>query len=233
MIANITALLAAEGKRIGVIDTNIQSPGLHIHFKVNDDDIKYSLNDYLSGKCDIHQAVHDVTPLLNGGKGAKVLFIPASSRPYEIVRTLNYGYDVELLNTGFQQISEAFGLDVLLIDPQSGLNEEALALLAISQVLVVLMRPDQQDYQGTSIMTDVARKFGISRTMVIVNEVPTAYDLADLKKQVTKIYNCEVAALLPHSEDLITMAGQGIFVQQYPDHPLTAIYKQISVRLTE
>ena len=63
--ANLAILLALEGKRVGVIDTDIQSPGIHILFGLDEDAIGHSLNDYLWGKCDISAAAHDVTPLLD------------------------------------------------------------------------------------------------------------------------------------------------------------------------
>ena len=37
MTANLAALLAAEGGRVGVIDTDIQSPGIHVLFGLNGD----------------------------------------------------------------------------------------------------------------------------------------------------------------------------------------------------
>ena len=49
--------MAAEGKRVGVIDTNIQSPGIKVLFGLYADKMKYSLNDYLWGRCDILDAV--------------------------------------------------------------------------------------------------------------------------------------------------------------------------------
>ena len=58
--ANVTALLAAQGLRVGVIDTDIQSPGIHVLFNLEEDDMQHSLNDYLWGKCNIEDAAHDV-----------------------------------------------------------------------------------------------------------------------------------------------------------------------------
>jgi MinD-like ATPase involved in chromosome partitioning or flagellar assembly len=45
--ANLAALLAAEGRRVGVIDTDIQSPGIHVLFDIVGDDVHASLNDFL------------------------------------------------------------------------------------------------------------------------------------------------------------------------------------------
>jgi septum site-determining protein MinD len=53
--ANVATLLAAEGQRVGVVDTDIQSPGIHTLFGLNQDAMRYSLNQYLWGTCDITQ----------------------------------------------------------------------------------------------------------------------------------------------------------------------------------
>src|SRR5258706_8620439 len=86
--ANVATILAAEGRRVGVIDTDIQSPGIHILFGMKEEEMKYSLNDYLWGKCEIKQAAIDVTSHLSGmGKG-QVFLIPSSIRVGEIARVL-------------------------------------------------------------------------------------------------------------------------------------------------
>ena len=172
--ANLSAIIAAKGLRVGVIDTDINSPGIHVLFGLHEDDIKYSLNDYLWGKCEIDKAAHDVTAMLNsdlqGGAGAippggKVFLIPSSIKVGEIARILREGYDVGLLNDGFQNLVRDLKLDVLLIDTHPGLNEETLLSVAISDALAIIMRPDQQDYQGTGVTVEVARKLDVPRML--------------------------------------------------------------------
>jgi MinD-like ATPase involved in chromosome partitioning or flagellar assembly len=51
--ANLCALLAAMGKRVAVIDTDIQSPGVHVLFGLDESEMKNTLNDYLWGNCRI------------------------------------------------------------------------------------------------------------------------------------------------------------------------------------
>jgi MinD-like ATPase involved in chromosome partitioning or flagellar assembly len=49
--ANLAALMAMQGHRVGVVDTDILSPGIHVLFKLNLEEMsQYSLNDYLWGK---------------------------------------------------------------------------------------------------------------------------------------------------------------------------------------
>ena len=53
--ASVAALLAAEGQRVGVVDTDIQSPGIHTLFGLHQEAMRYSLNQYLWVTCGITQ----------------------------------------------------------------------------------------------------------------------------------------------------------------------------------
>jgi septum site-determining protein MinD len=229
--ANVATLFAMDGLRVGVVDTDIQSPGIHVLFNLNEEDMKHSLNDYLWGKCGIQQCAHDVTPGLGVVGEGKVFLIPSSIKVGEIARVLREGYDVGLLNDGFQNLLDGLKLDVLMIDTHPGLNEETLLSLAVSDALVIVMRPDQQDYQGTGVTVEVARKLEVPRILLVVNKCPQSFPAADVRARVERTYNCEVAAVLPHSDELMTLASAGVFVTQYPDHPVTALYRQVATSL--
>src|SRR5215510_16016104 len=95
--ANVAALLALDGRRVGVIDTDIQSPGIHILFGLAGNTIGHSLNDYLWGRCDIGQTAHDVTANLGSGVKGQLFLIPSSIQADEIVNVLREGYDVSKL----------------------------------------------------------------------------------------------------------------------------------------
>src|SRR6187551_2554743 len=133
--ANVATILAAEGKRVGIVDTDIQSPGIHVLFGLDEARMTYSLNDYLWGKCEIAQTAHDVTPTVSGPMPGQVFLIPSSIRAGEIARILREGYDVGLLNDGFRDVIDRLKLDYLLIDTHPGLNEETLLSIAISNAL--------------------------------------------------------------------------------------------------
>jgi len=229
--ANIAAVLAAEGRRVGVIDTDIQSPGIHVLFGLKGEDITHSLNDYLWRGAGIQQTALDVTPSLDGEFKGTLYLIPSSVKPGEITRVLREGYDAQRLTRGLRKLVEALGLDVLLIDTHPGLNEETLLSLVISHTLAIIMRPDQQDYEGTGVTIAVARKLDVPRMMLIVNKVPGAFDHSDIKTKVEDTYDCPVAAVLPHTDEMMTLASSGIFVLHYPGHPLTALYRQAAAQL--
>ncbi len=230
-VANLATLLAASGQKVGIVDTDIQSPGIHVLFGLTDDDMPHSLNDYLWGKCEIQQAALDVTPKLGASLPGQIYLIPSSVKAGEIARVLREGYDVGLLNDGFRTLIDQMGLDVLMIDTHPGLNEETLLSIAISDALLIILRPDQQDYQGTGVTVEVARKLDVPRLLLMVNKVPTVFNFDEVRSRVTQTYRCEVAAVIPHSDEMMTLASAGVFVLRYPDHPVTGLYRQVLSRL--
>jgi MinD-like ATPase involved in chromosome partitioning or flagellar assembly len=229
--ANLSTLLAAQGHRVGVVDTDIQSPGIHVLFGLDEEEMGLSLNDYLWGKCEIEATAHNVTARLGTPISGEVFLIPSSIKAGEIARVLREGYDVGLLNDGYGQLIEALELDYLMIDTHPGLNEETLLSIAISDALCIIMRPDQQDYQGTGVTVEVARKLDVPKLMLIVNKVPESFNRVEVKDRVEKTYNCEVAGVIPHSDELMTLASSGIFSLRYPNHPVTALYHEIATKL--
>jgi MinD-like ATPase involved in chromosome partitioning or flagellar assembly len=231
--ANLAALLAAEGQRVAVVDTDIQSPGIHVLFGLEPDQIERPLNHYLWGQCGVEETAHDVTANLGAAVPGQVLLLPSSIQPDDIARILREGFDVDLLIDGLEALVDSLGLDVLIVDTHPGLNQETLLLTSMADTLVVVLRPDQQDFQGTSVLVAVARKLDVPRMLLVVNKAPPALDLEPLRAQVERAYACEAAALLPHSDALMTLASRGIFVLYYPDDVVTVALRTLAARLLE
>jgi MinD-like ATPase involved in chromosome partitioning or flagellar assembly len=234
--ANIAVLVAKAGHRVGVIDTDIQSPGIHVLFQIPETRIKRALNDYLWGKCPIQEAAYDVSEASIGNVDPdsdrpRIFLIPASVNTGEISRVLREGYDVARLNDGFQQVVRELDLDYLFIDTHPGVNEETLLSIAISDLLLLVMRPDNQDFQGTAVTAELARRLEIPEMLIVVNKVPPGMDAAQLRQRVEELYACEVAALLPMNYEIVRVASGGIFVNRFPEHPMTLALKQVAQRV--
>ncbi|MBN2385654.1 MAG: MinD/ParA family protein [Anaerolineales bacterium] len=230
--ANLACLMAMEGKRVGIVDTDIQSPGIHVLFNLDESEMEHSLNDYLWGKCSINDCAYDVTGHVGAEVKGQIYLIPSSMKASEIARIMREGYDVGLLNDGFQSLVEGLKLDALIIDTHPGLNEETLLSIAVSDILVIIMRPDQQDYQGTSVTVEVARKLDVPKMFLVVNKTPQVLDPEDVRQRVEQTYNCQVAAVLPHSDEMMILASSGIFSLQYPDHPVSRGLKDVVALLS-
>ena len=232
--SNLAAHLAAMGARVAVIDTDIQSPGVHVLFGF-DEHMDNTLNDYLWGKMPIEQAAHDVTdrvrPSIDVVDGGALYLVPSSMKAGDIARVLREGYDVGTLNDGFRDLAKALQLDFLLIDTHPGLNEETLLSITISDVLLLILRPDRQDFQGTAVTVDVARKLGVPTLYLMVNKVPRGVDVDDLREQMTAAYGAETAAILPLSEEVVQNASSGLFSLTQPDHPWSQQIRGVAERL--
>lgn len=231
MTANLAVITASKGNRVAIVDTDIQSPGIHVLFGIDEQGMQRSLNDYLWERCTIAEAAHDVTPAALANTGGAVYLIPSSIKAGEIARILNEGYSVTLLNDGFRKLCQDLKLDYLFIDTHPGLNKETLLSVAISDGLVIILRPDRQDFQGTAVTLQVARKLDTPKTLLVVNKVLPAYNPQDVKEQISKKFQMPVAGVFPVCDEMIELASGGIFSLEYPDHPFTEKLKQLAEQI--
>jgi MinD-like ATPase involved in chromosome partitioning or flagellar assembly len=233
--ANLAAVIAQAGHRVGVVDTDIQSPGIHTIFQLSEGHIKQTLNDYLWGRCRVQEATYDVTPPELSGAAGRIFLTPASLNAADISRVLHEAYDVRQLKDGFRELVQVFNLDYLLIDTHPGLNEETLLSIAISHVLVVVLRPDAQDYQGTSVTLEVARKLSVPHMLLAFNKVLPESDnpgevaqvFENYRRQLRQTYQCPVGTILPLSTELVRLASSGLFIFQSPDAPFARSIREL------
>ena len=233
--ANLAALVARSGKRVGIVDTDIQSPGIHVLFGFNEEKIKYTLNDYLWGNCAIEDTAYDVSSILKdkASQHNKIYLIPSSIKARDITRILREGFDFGMLNDGFQDLIDELELDYLFIDTHPGLNEETLLSLTISDILVLILRPDNQDFQGTAVTVEVARKLQVPKMLLVINKALPALDFDALRQQVEKIYNAPVAGILPLSEEMVQLASSDLFCLRYPNHPISQEMQKVAKQIMQ
>jgi septum site-determining protein MinD len=227
--ANVASIFATQGRRVGVIDTSMQAPAMHILFGLDESKIKYAINDYLWDKCRLEQTVHDVTTHIQPGLdlAGQVFLVPASSKLSDITGVLRHGYEISKLNESFQEIITLLDLDILFIDTYAGLSETTLLSIAVSDATFIILRLDEQSYHGTGIMVDLAREFNIPEIGLILNEVPQFFDYEEVKDEVEDSYKCEVAAVFPYTPELMALSSTSIFALQFPTHPLTQKFKNL------
>lgn len=229
--ANLSALLALQGKRVCVIDADIQSPGIHVIFGLDGEKISTSLNDFLWHGRAIEDVAIDVTPAVVQEKAGKIYLIPSSIKPGEISRVMREGYDARQLTEGFRRLLTQLKLDYLFIDTHPGLGEETLLSLVISNTLIIVLRPDQQDYEGTGVTVRIAQELKVPNILLLVNKAPASLEPAQLAEKVKQAYGCEVGAVLPHSDEMMELASRGIFSIEHPAHAITQRYREVAALL--
>src|SRR6185503_16882189 len=90
--------------------------------------------------------------------GGRLFFLPASPDLETSTTILFEGYDVSRLNKHLLQLAVDLELDYLILDTHLGINRETLLSLGISETLLVLLRPDGQDFQGAGLLVRMAKK---------------------------------------------------------------------------
>lgn len=231
--ANLSALLAKQGLRVGVVDTDIQSPGVHLLFRLTEDRVTKTLNGFLYGQYPIAEAAYDVTHNLGVAVSGRVFMVPCSMKPSDISKVIREGYNPAKLNDGFEDLIDDLELDALIVDTHPGLNDETLLSIAISDALIIILRPDQQDYQGTHVTVQVARKLNVPVLKLVVNKTPLTLDPGQVKEQVEQTYGCQVVAVLPHSDEMMALASSGIFSLYHPEHAIAQQYRRIAETIIE
>ena len=95
-------------------------------------------------------------------------------------------------------------------------------------MLLIVLRPDQQDFQGTSVTVEVARKLKVRNLFIAVNNVLSNYDPGQIRDKVESVFGCPVAAVLPHSEGLVELGSADLFVKVRPEERWSRGIKEIA-----
>lgn len=237
--ANLAAELARRGRRIAVVDTDIQSPGVHIPFGVDPTAVP-TLNDFLWGRCPIERAAVDVSGVVERALPAdaapisgRVSLVPSSVRAGDIARVLKERYEVELLNDGLIELCRSLALDYLVVDTHPGLNEETLLSIAIADTALILLRPDHQDYQGTAVTLELARRLSVPRILLALNKVHPDFDQATLAERIAATYDEPVGAVFPLADELIRLGSAGLVSLLHPHLPFAQEIRRLATVIDE
>lgn len=220
--ANLAWLAARRGKRVAVMDTDLQSPGVHLILGLSEDRMAYTLSDYLFGKCEIEEAAYDLSNDLDlGDAGGALFLLPSSMKVESILRIVSEGYDVGKLNDRFLPLMTELQLDLLILDTHPGLNRETTLSTAVSDVLLLVVRPDTQDFHGTAVLLEVARRLDVPHMFVMANKVPQSLDREAVRSRLQEAFHKPVLGLLPLSEELVVLGSRGLFAAKFPGLPAT------------
>src|SRR5260370_8317184 len=84
LTANVATMVALHGKRVCIVDTDIQSPGIHVLFGLDETRINRSLNDYFWGQCAIEDTAYNIAiPQVVARRGT-VFLVPSTIKAAEL-----------------------------------------------------------------------------------------------------------------------------------------------------
>jgi septum site-determining protein MinD len=232
LTANLCALLASQGQRVVAVDADFHAPSLHVFFQLPEREIDQTLNDYLWGRCTIDQSSYDLSERLRIKPPGKLVLLPSSTIPGDILQILRNPTDLDLFENALRQIEATWQPAYIIMDTHAGLDQDTLLALASSQVLLILLRPEPYELQGTAVTVEVARGLSIPRLLLATNFTPDNLDAQKAWQDLQECYKCEVAALLPYSEELVFLASSRLLALESPGDPYIINLKKLAGHLS-
>ena len=197
-LANIAKRLAEFGKKVCIIDFDLEAPGLHKKFHINIDkkDIKNGIVDYIyefSHNNKLPKSIKDYTTKIKfHNKNIKDIDIITagniSSKEYWKKLTLiNWGnlfYEEESQGVAFfidlkQRIEKELKPDFLLIDSRTGItNISGLTMTILADELVLLLTKNEENIEGIKLIIETLSKpensfiEGIPKINLVLSRIP-------------------------------------------------------------
>lgn len=206
LTAYLALMLAQQGRRVAAIE--VQCPS--ILREARDLRLPNYLN--VSPPSDIlpfhlsHQNSYRAIPVPTSAKGLGHIDLITFSASVTQHWTLEGGSQL------FGKILQELDVDYLLIDLPPGMNEFSLMMFGIVDTLLVHLCPEQVDFQGTAVITDVAKRLQVPQIAVLLNQVPDIFDPVSLHKQIEDLFQLPLIGYLP----FMTEVRLGLPYQIFP-----------------
>lgn len=232
---NLACLLAADGERVAVVDTDLQSPTVHSLLEISGVPEWISFTDYLIGRCTLKEAVRPIDAPAwsadSGERGGRLFAVPACNRSYKVAEIMDRGYDVGLLHEAFDELIEDLELDTLVLDTHSGNTNETAVAVARSDTLVILARADRVDLVNAPKVVDQVDRLTAAPRLLAVSMVPSAGLAPGAVEALEAAYRAPAVAQLPVVPELSEGVVPGVFVRDLPGHQLSAQYRGLADRV--
>ena len=157
--------------------------------------------------------------------------IPSSIKGSEISRVMKDGFDPNKLIDGMQELVEKLSFDYLFVDTHPGLNEETLLTTSLSDILILIVRLDNQDLEGTAVTVDIAKLLFIDHLYLLVNMALNKYDFRNIKEDIQKVFDVPVLEVLPFNEEIVELGSSDIFSLAFPNHPWSKAIEEAANKL--
>ncbi|GIW10713.1 MAG: hypothetical protein KatS3mg061_1770 [Dehalococcoidia bacterium] len=208
--ANLAALLAAMGSRVGLVDGQSEQsggPGLE---DFSPAEVRQRWWRYLGGGLALPDLAWEVRP--------RLWLLPAVLWHAWLAPPRSPMGEPGAFQQCLGELVAALALDWLIVESGSGLGEEALLALAAAEALVVVVRPDAQEVQATAVLLALAEQLGVGWRWLVVNQAPAGRSRA-LRQAFARAYRMPVATVLPLVPELAAWHGDGFFALAQPTHP--------------
>ncbi|MBI4150135.1 AAA family ATPase [Candidatus Woesearchaeota archaeon] len=210
-VANLGAALAVQGKKVLLIDGNISSNGLGLHFGCMRPTA--SVQDVLLGKRSMTSAIMTIDDYID--------ILPSVP--------VHQHVDMLRLRQCLAEVKHAY--DVLLIDAPPTLNKELLGVMLASDDLFVVSTPDYPTLYATMHASKIAKRRNMPIEGIILTHVrdkPFELTIEDIEKHT----DIPILAVMPYDQSVHEAIAHTKPVVSYcPQSHVAAAYLELAACL--
>ena len=212
---NLGAALNYFGEKVTIIDANLTTPNIGIHFGAPV--VPVNLNHVLLDKAELEEAVYEHE------SGTKI--IPASLSMKDF-RKMKQG-KLKDLKEKFKKLS-----DYVILDSAAGLGEEAISAIEVADELIIVTNPEMP------AITDALKTIKIAEEMkkpilgVIITRVKkNKFEMSP--ETVKEMLEIPILGMVPE-DDMIqaSLNARDAVLHVYPKTKSSRAYKEIAAKLT-
>ena len=212
---NLGAALNYFGEKVTIIDANLTTPNIGIHFGAPV--VPVNLNHVLLDKAELEEAVYE------HASGTKI--IPASLSMKDF-RKMNQG-KLKTLRDKFKQLS-----DYIILDSAAGLGEEAISAIEVADELIIVTNPEMP------AITDALKAIKIAEEMkkpvlgVIITRVKK--NKTEMKPETVKeMLEVPILGMVPEDEMIqASLNARDAVMHVFPKTKASRAYKEIAAKIT-
>lgn len=158
-------LLASKGKRVAIIDLDIEAPSFNDIFENdisnNNGMINYLYNKLYNIKSEEDESIVKFVSKLNTNVSGEVYVIPAGKISLKYIKMLELLkekriYENEYISEFIEELEKQYNVDYVLIDSRTGLNNwGALSISNISDELFLCAYPNKENVRGINMISEL------------------------------------------------------------------------------
>jgi len=236
--ANLAAIYAGQGYNVCLLDYDFKAPSIQVLFKTK---IRNTLNDFLEEKCEISDALHDVSKKYQMKGRLYVGFAGASTDSMREMMTKDRRWEMKALQrtlSAKNKLGDELRVDYVIFDTSPGVSYSSINALATSDFVILVSKMDEFDMEGTKEMVhgiydSLGRKTGLLLNRIPTEQFPLGAGKKELEEAMTCTFNLPFLGVIPCYCDIQVNGGKYLFSVEQPKHPFSQELSEVIKRVDQ
>ncbi len=233
--ANLAALYALRGHNVCLFDYDFRAPSLQVLFKTQ---IRNTLNDFLEERCEIDDALNDVSKKYKTKGHLYVGFASSSTDSMREMMAKDRKWEMKALHrtlSAKNKLHDDGRADLVIFDTSPGVSYSSINALAASDFVILVSKMDEFDMEGTKelvhgVYESLGRKTGLLLNRIPTEQFPLGAGQKELEESMSKLFNLPFLGIIPCYCDIQVNGGKQLFAIEQPKHPFSQALSEVADR---